>query len=265
MNPMPIVDLQNWKRAARAQLRFIPAAPRRGMLVFLILGLLLVLTRSCSISLNLPNQKLAISGLAGVYPLFLIGAALWAMSIWYREGPSQRDYHWTLPVDRRIHDILRVFSGAAWLLVFLAVPVLVGMVMHYISAPSDQTGGIPAWIWVAHLTGPLTLYLLCSTASLRSDHPGLWVFGAPIALVTVWGVLSFWDFPVIPDLIWTVLLGRMGLLKVLGLPLLTEIELSLQGYIDSGLMIATGLSAAFLWVFLGALAVLASGYRYRQS
>ena len=57
----------------------------------------------------------------------------------------------------------------------------------------------------------------------------------------------------------------MGLLRVLGLPLLTEIELNLEGYLDSGLMIATSLSAAFLWLFLGVLAVLAAGYRYRQS
>lgn len=265
MNGRSVNLVHNWMRAARAQLRFIPAAPRRGMLLFVAIGLLLVLTRSCRFTLNLPNRDLVISGLSGVYPLFLIGAALWAVSIWYREGPSHRGYHWTLPVDRRLHDVLRVFAGAAWLTGFLAVPVLVGMAVYYIAGDPPASGPIPAWIWLTHLTGPLTLYLLCSTASLRSDHPGLWIFGAPIGLFTFWGVAYFWEAPVVPDLIRSALFGRMGLIKVLGLPLLTEIQLGLEGYLDGGWMAATGLVAAWLWVVAGAAAVVAAGLRFRGS
>lgn len=243
----------NWRTAARAQFRLIPTAPRRGMLFFVVIGGLLLLTRSCQVSFDLPSFQVRMSGLTGLYPLFLIGSTLWALSVWHSEEPARRAYHWALPVDRRIHDLLRILAGGAWLGLFLLPMIGITILLQLFGETPAGTGMPAFWIFVTYLTGPFTVYLLCSIPALRSDHPALWILGTPIAGLTLWGISAFGGAAPLAQAMHAVWIGPVGILRAIALPIAAEI-------LGDG-STPRWLPAAFLWLGLSLLAVVVASLR----
>jgi hypothetical protein len=223
------------------------------MLFFVILSGLLLLTRSCRISLDLPNQQVQLSGLSGLYPVLLLGSALWAVSVWYGEEPSRRHYHWSLPFDRKFHDLIRIGAGGAWLGAVLIVLVGIVVVLDLVSGGGEETGPLGSWHMATFLTGPLTVYFLCSLPALRSDHPVLWILAAPIALVTLWGILAAFGAGFAANAITALLIGPIGFLKAVSLPVAAEFT--------GGEITRSWIPAALFWLTVSILAILAASLR----
>jgi hypothetical protein len=103
-----------------------------------------------------------------------------ALGIWRDEGPSRRDYHWAMPVDRRAHTFTKVLAGWAWLMgavaVFLATIVGLAAVLDAITGDALRSAPL-GWQWLVPFTAATVAYLLGSTAALASDHPWRWVVG----------------------------------------------------------------------------------------
>lgn len=103
-------------------------------------------------------------------------AVFWAVMVtWRGEGPSERVLHWTQPVDRRRHQLLRTAAGGVWLLAGLALAGVAAWI-----AGAVVQGGMPIGalvVYPALVASLVLLYLLGSIPTLLSDHPVWWIVG----------------------------------------------------------------------------------------
>ena len=101
--------------------------------------------------------------ITGVMLAFL--AAVWPMIVWYGETPARRTYHWSLPVPRAAHDLMRVASGAFYL-------AIISMSVSGVAMLLD--GGPPPAPWtvtaIMLLLVPLAVYFLMTALALWSDY-----------------------------------------------------------------------------------------------
>lgn len=118
--------------------------------------------------------------LAGAWSFFGAAAVFWAAGLaWKDEGPSDRAYHWTLPVDRTVHQMLRLAAG--WVL--LAAVLAAGAGGGWLAVAVVQGGmapGDPA-VLAAVLPSATVLYLVGAVFALVSDRPLLWIVVAYLA------------------------------------------------------------------------------------
>jgi hypothetical protein len=139
--------------------------------------------------------------------LSLVGIGL---PLFVRRGtvtPFRSGLPWTLPVARARHALLRVTGGWFWLMVSVAVLLLWGVGVPFLSGgalqepqlhlvapftdprPLDPSSlptvlwSIPWWLWLVPFPAATALYFLTSALFLATPHPGRWVVG------TVLGVL----------------------------------------------------------------------------
>jgi len=99
--------------------------------------------------------------------LALIAGAVWPTILWYGETPSRRVYHWSLPVPRAAHDLMRVAVGAIYLVGIVAVLGVAGAIgdgtMHWFTAAGPQA-------WAGFFLTPLVAYFLMIPLALWSDY-----------------------------------------------------------------------------------------------
>jgi len=187
-----------WATVVREQLRDVLTGlrSRRPMISYgLLFGLILLVSvqdgfpafvisdnpgQANGLQFIRPNEIAAPTGAFGLAVTF--GAALlvgffWPFRVWRGSRPAQRDYFWSLPVDTRLHELLRVAAGLAvlWSIVGAAT-LLSGTTVLAVYGPA-AFAGLTAAAWISMLTAPTTLYLLNSIATLRSDRPALWLLG----------------------------------------------------------------------------------------
>lgn len=112
---------------------------------------------------------------------------LWVTLVWSGEGPSQRGYHWSLPVPRAAHDLARVVAGAVYLVALCAVLAAVAGVLAASGGYFNAFAAIDAEAWANFFLAPLVVYLLVSPLVLWRDYAVVrWLMGALFAL----GVLT---------------------------------------------------------------------------
>jgi hypothetical protein len=251
-----------WRTVTLQQLRVIASASHKLLIALVVLAVLHIVT-AVNVRVDVSGFRGALSGLTLVYYLALPVAQFWAISVWYREGPARREYHWAMPVDRTQHDLLRVLAGAIWL-----VGVLVGLLLiDFAIAPllgRSTTGLEPlAMVLTGFITGPLTVYLLCSAAALRSDHPGRWVFIAPLGYLMVWGLAAWWNLGPLSELLRSLLIGKFGLLRTLIMPMAYPVFDTLGE--ESGMELgATWALSSAAWLLVALLAVFVAASRRGQ-
>jgi hypothetical protein len=112
-----------------------------------------------------------------------VWALVWPFRIWRGERPSRRDYHRSMPVDRRLHDLIRVASGGLWLLGIEVVVVLTAVSAAAMPGRGGVLPGIGPLVWASLILGPMILYLAGSAVLIRSEHPAAWVVGGILALL----------------------------------------------------------------------------------
>ncbi len=197
----------SWRRVGRAQLALVVAyrRRRRAVQVALAFGLLAVAAASdrfpAFIDLGTGEETRAEFHWAGpellgmpegmvaltfAFFALLLGSVIWPLRIWRDAGPSRRAYHWAMPVDRRVHDLLRVAAGAVWLTVVILAVLALGISLGLLFGRGSGLAQVSAWGWANFLVAPLIFYLLSSVAALASDRPAAWVFGLPLGWNALW-------------------------------------------------------------------------------
>jgi len=192
--------------AAREQFRdvMLTFRSRRSMIVsgVLLVGTLVVAIRDGFPAFVISDQPGAENGLqfirpagtqvvAGSFGLALAFAAalvvgfLWPFRVWRDNRPGQRDYFWSLPVDTRVHELLRVAAGLAGLQLFVLALLCTALVGAVSTWGLAAAASVPARAWASFLVGPAIFYLLNSIATLRTERPALWLLGLyyPLGLV----------------------------------------------------------------------------------
>lgn len=140
-------------------------------------------------------------------------ALLLPMAVWKGEGPEQRGYHHSMPVDHAQHAMMRTGAGLAW--------AMAGVVAFFgwIGLLTVITGGdvqtAEPWQWAAPFAGASVLYLLGSAATLVTSHPWRWLGGSVVGFFFL-SIFRFVDSlrPLVEaiDAIWW---GRYGLITLL--------------------------------------------------
>lgn len=180
------------ERAFRAQLRLV-ARRRFGIvaMALLVAGSVMVLA-SDAFGIGSITLSDAVSGFwtwGGIIALF------WSFGItWREEGPSDRSYHWSLPVDRGGQQLLRAAAG--WVL--LAGVLVVGLLAGWAGGAVIQGGmapGDPA-VLAGLLPAATVLYLVGGLFALLADRPLLWLVVAYVSVggARVVGTLAGWGW-----------------------------------------------------------------------
>ena len=127
------------------------------------------------------GSGMAISfGPGGAVPIMLV-AILVPFAVWRSEDPARRAYHWSMPVARGPHTLIKLVSGWAWLMMASAVYglfiVMLATVIPTIASNPIRLADTPAWEWLLLFTGPTLAYLITSIAVIASNHAWRWIGG----------------------------------------------------------------------------------------
>ena len=143
-----------------------------GRWAFLILGLvaMLMLMGLSEVPRELPRTFI-------LAMLAMLGGVVWAVMVWHGEGPSRRTYHWSFPVRRPVHDLVRVGLGAAYLIAICALLTGVGAIADALNGTFDRFTSIGPAAWANFFLAPLIVYFLVIPAVLWSEYAiTRWVF-----------------------------------------------------------------------------------------
>lgn len=160
----------------RAQLRLMARAHRPA---FLLLGLAVaagVVALAWIWPGGAPDRLTLAHAMGRSYGALELVAVFWAaMVTWRGEGPEERFHHWSQPVGRRRHQLLRIAAGAVWLLAAVVAGAAAGWLAGAVVQGGMGPGG--AAPLAATVGGLLLLYLLGSVPALLSEHPVVWIVG----------------------------------------------------------------------------------------
>jgi hypothetical protein len=149
-----------------------------------------------------------------LFPFILLGALFWPLSVWASESPGKREYHWSRPIARGVHDLVRVWAGAAVLMAGLAAVAALGLAIEQFrsgapTGPSSLAG------WSNFFLGPLLAYLIGSIFAVRFNRPDLWLTGVAVGCWAVFLILARLNLDGATDVMVSVLWGRYGLIHAL--------------------------------------------------
>lgn len=154
--------------------------------------------------------------------LFAVGLS-WPARVWRGEPPAGRDYHWSLPVERRTHDLLRVAAGAVWLFALTLLLGTLTALTALIYGNAVPLAGLSAPVWIELMLAPQLIYLLASALWARFDHPAAVLWGSSGALAVATGLAAQYQVPLLGTLLPGIFLGPWGLLNALAGPAYSEL------------------------------------------
>lgn len=202
-------------RVLLAQLHLVAANLRRPALV--AAGLAALGTVFLIIDLGDDGRRIAFhpeySALPGLFGL------LFPVGVWLGEDRAGTGFFWTLPVDRRLHALVRVAAGWAWLMGTVALFVA------WLLALALATGGnvlgeetrlvLPSFsfstaafdpsavqrvqqtpialFWLVPFSAATTAYFFANALALGTRHPARWIAGAVLAFFLVVAVADLAD------------------------------------------------------------------------
>ncbi len=203
------------------------------------------------------DEGVAAAAIVGIAAAFW--AFFWPFRVWGEERPQTRGYHWSMPVDRRRHDLLRVGVGAAVLVAIVAGFLLLAWVTALAAGHAGTIARYPALPWLTILAAPLIIYLLASIPVVGSRHPAAWLWGTLGACALLLNLVQVLDVGQLQGLAGELLIGRLGLLSTLGGPVVGQIA----GWPPVGA--AGWLAAWVLWLAVAATAVVLAASRRSPS
>ncbi len=119
--------------------------------------------------------------------------------VWAGEGPGHRRYHWSLPVPRETHDLLRILMGAVWLLLGIAVFCVVGTLLES-AVLREQWLAHASLFYVGLFVTPLLVYTLAMLFVILLERPVFWIL---VSVILVAGLQTRFiekHFPELNDL-----------------------------------------------------------------
>ena len=207
---------------------------------------------------------------AGAIPMFLV-ALLLPFGVWRSEDPARRAYHWSMPLARGPHTLMKVLSGWAWLMigtmVFLAFVLGVGSLVRMITGDQAWQGTTPAWEWRVAFTSPTMGYRLTSISVIGSDHPWRWIGGVVIGYTILIALLQSFGMVEIANALNTISNGRYGLNAALfgsthdGA---RGVTIGVTREAMSALRMSTWIIAMPIWMAASAVAVAVASYRHHE-
>jgi hypothetical protein len=147
-------------------------------------------------------------------PALLIASVAWAPLVWRGQGPTQRQYHRTLPVHHLLHDLLKVAAGGIWLMAALAVVLMPILVAAALREPAFLTGPAPL-VWLNFFTGPLLVYLFVSCVPLLTHRPLEWMLGISAGIVGLLSLAAEYRFEAIQAIVSGLFTGGLSLGRAL--------------------------------------------------
>ena len=205
----------------------------------------------------------------GTFVTMLIGLFL-PFGIWRSEDPSRRTYHWTMPIARAPHTLLKMLAGWVWLMAAVAVYMGYHAVQFLLLAHTPGAVGaeahLLAWQWAIPYVAATVVYLLSSLVVIASDHPWRWIGGIPIAYGIALGFLSAPGLAGVRRALIDVWLGSYGLYTVIcgiGFDHFVEVMTRTLGHLPPPTTadFVLWLKAAALWTVMGGVGVCAAAYR----
>ncbi len=170
--------------AFRAQLRLV--FRRRWSLA--VLAALVALPMAVLAASTHGAPGVALSDLIGgtwIWPAVL--SAVWPMAVaWKDDGPSERTYAWTLPVDRSRLHLLRAAAGWVHLVAGLAAGIALGWATGASLHDGMALGQLA--VLAAVVPAATVLYLAGTLPALLTDRPLLWLFVAYVAVAALEGL-----------------------------------------------------------------------------
>jgi hypothetical protein len=154
-----------------------------------------------------------------VLPFLIAAAVVWPLLVWREESWGRREYHWSLPVQRWVHDLLRVAGGAVWLVLGVAACAAVAMLFVHLhgSAPVYLADGTHTHFhpgplfWAGFFAGPLIAYTLASILPLSLRRPLEWGAAIIITYTLLKSVGYLLDLPRLEDGVAVLVEHRFGL------------------------------------------------------
>ena len=206
----------------------------------------------------------------GSIPMVMLGLVA-PFAVWRSEDPSRRAYHWSMPVARGPHTLIKITSGWAWLMIavlcYLVFILLLATVIPAMAGQPSRLGATPAWEWVTLFSAPTVAYLLVSIVVVATDHSVRWIGGIYFGY---WLVIAFlWVFG-LRDLsvgVHSITGGTYGLNAALfgsashvsGNAMSAGMKPTMQE-----LSMMTWIVAMPLWIIGSTVAVIAASYRHHE-
>lgn len=204
--------------------------------------------------------------LGGAIPMFLVGL-LFPLGVWRSEDPARRAYHWSMPIARGAHTVMKMLAGWLWLMmataVFLLFNIGLASAVSLITGQTVSQSAAPAWIFIAAFTAPTIGYLLTSIPVIGSNHPWRWIGGVVIGLAVLIAAFRSFGMQEVSDALNAIFNGTYGL------------NAGLLGLTPSGnrgmtreaiqlVQLHTWIAAMPLWLIGSAIAAVFTSYRYRE-
>jgi hypothetical protein len=206
----------------------------------------------------------------GVIPIFLV-ALLIPFGVWRSEDPSRRAYHWSMPVARGPHTIVKLLSGWLWMMIAVAVYLLciimLGRIIPAIVGEAARPGVTPGWEWVAAFTAATLGYLLTSIAVIASNHPWRWIGGLVIGYGVLVAVLNAFGMQEAGRALQTISDGAYGFNAALVGATQDGprgVSVGMTRETMRALRFSTWLVAMPLWIIGSGIAVTIASYRHRE-
>ena len=206
----------------------------------------------------------SILSLGAAFVLLSGFALFWPFSVWSRERPSERGYHWSLPVPRQIHDLARVAAGAALLLAMLVGVYVASILFSIVGGHTEGLGSMPLGFWGGLVLGPLIPYALVSIFAVRFEHPAGWfwgLFGALGMLSTISGLVGLTG---VNSLLKGLAVGPLGLFSAVGGSVWSGISGGVAGWGGASGLGWCGVWGVWMALLAGAVVLAASARRTRD-
>lgn len=172
---------------------------------------------------------------------------------WRGEAPSERGYHWSLPVRRSTHQLARVAAGWAWLVVAVVAGLLLGWIASAVMADGLALG--PPGVIGAALLSLTVLYGLGTVFALLSDHALWWIVGSWAGLAALSAVAAAQQWTIVREGLRIVIeSGSLSLSAAVSAPAV------LAGVRGGSEALARPWAAALLWTAIALMAVVAAAH-----
>jgi hypothetical protein len=263
-----------WQAVAREQFRAVGVAVRpEATLLAVLIATLSVLAL---VAIFRARQNPAHNPSLDLQPEILIPAIFLAflapLSIWKSEEPSRRSYHWSMPVDRSVHTLIKNTSGWVWFMIAMMAFILWGLLMALITGGDlglQREQPIAAWAWIHPFVAATIAYLVGSTVVLASDHPWRWFAGIVLGFVVLPAFLQGAQLHELATALRSIWEGNLGLKTALTGTIEVPREMTLRNGQTLVRTVAQAnqhawLNASALWLGLATAGVLAAAYRHQE-
>jgi hypothetical protein len=174
-----------WRVVAAEQIRATGLVLRKGAALMVVMLLLLCAgaIRMATIG-HAQHRPVNFAYTPEAALVFVVIAALIPFGIWQDEDPTRRTYHWSMPVSRHTHTLLKVFAGWTWTMALTAglLGCIVGVTIIVERVTGDPQGYAPSfapWVWLTPVAAATIAYALVSAAVVGSRRPFIWIIGIP--------------------------------------------------------------------------------------